>query len=35
MLEVLDTNENPTEVLVDRLRKTKDNAEFLATLHEA
>ncbi|MGI6443592.1 MAG: transcription termination factor Rho [Candidatus Dojkabacteria bacterium] len=35
MFEVLDTNENPTEVLVDRLRKTKDNAEFLATLHEA
>jgi len=35
MFEVLDTNENPTEVLVDRLKKTKDNAEFLATLHEA
>lgn len=35
MLEVLDTNENPTEILVDRLRKTKDNEEFLATLHEA
>ncbi len=35
MLEVLDSNENPTEVLIDRLRKTKDNEEFLATLHEA
>ncbi len=35
MLEVLDTNENPAEVLIDRLRKTKDNEEFLATLHEA
>lgn len=35
MLEVLDANENPTEILVDRLRKTKDNQEFLATLHEA
>lgn len=35
MLEVLDANENPAEVLIDRLRKTKDNEEFLATLHEA
>lgn len=35
MLEVLDSNENPTEVLVSRLRKTKNNEEFLATLHEA
>lgn len=35
MLEVLDSNENPAEVLIDRLRKTKDNVEFLATLHEA
>ncbi|MBP5204108.1 transcription termination factor Rho [bacterium] len=35
MLEVLDSSENPTEVLVDRLRKTKNNEEFLATLHEA
>ncbi len=35
MLEVLNSNENPTEVLVSRLKKTKDNEEFLATLHEA
>ena len=35
MLEVLDSNENPTEVLVSRLKKTKTNEEFLATLHEA
>lgn len=35
MLEVLDSNENPTEVLVNRLKKTKSNEEFLATLHEA
>jgi transcription termination factor Rho len=35
MLEVLDSNENPTEVLLGRLKKTKDNEEFLATLHEA
>ena len=35
MLEVLDSNENPTEVLVSRLKKTKSNEEFLATLHEA
>jgi transcription termination factor Rho len=35
MLEVLDSNENPTEVLIGRLKKTKDNEEFLATLHEA
>ena len=35
MLEVLDGNENPTEILVGRLKKTKDNKEFLATLHEA
>lgn len=35
MLEVLDSNENPTEILVNRLKKTKDNEEFLATLHEA
>jgi transcription termination factor Rho len=24
-----------TEVLMERLKKTKDNKEFLATLHEA
>ncbi|KKP55675.1 MAG: Transcription termination factor Rho [candidate division WS6 bacterium GW2011_GWF2_33_92] len=35
MLELLDQNENPTEVLVSRLKKTKSNEEFLATLHEA
>ena len=35
MLEVLDSNESPTEVLVSRLKKTKNNEEFLATLHEA
>ncbi len=35
MLEVLDSNENPTEVLVSQLKKTKTNDEFLATLHEA
>ena len=35
MLEVLDSNESPTEVLVSRLKKTKSNEEFLATLHEA
>lgn len=35
MVEILDGNENPTEVLVSRMRKTKDNSEFLAKLHEA
>lgn len=35
MLEVLEKDENPTEVLVSRMKKTKDNKEFLATLHEA
>jgi transcription termination factor Rho len=35
MLELLDANENPTEVLVGQLKKTKNNEEFLATLHEA
>ncbi|HOV29983.1 MAG TPA: transcription termination factor Rho [Candidatus Dojkabacteria bacterium] len=35
MLEVLDSTENPTEVLIERLKKTKNNEEFLATLHEA
>jgi len=24
-----------TEILIERLKKTKDNGEFLATLHEA
>jgi transcription termination factor Rho len=35
MLELLDQNENATEVLVSQLKKTKSNEEFLATLHEA
>lgn len=35
MLEVLGDNEDPTELLVSRMRKTKSNEEFLATLHEA
>ena len=35
MLELLDSNENPTEVLVGQLKKSKNNEEFLATLHEA
>ncbi len=29
-----ETNSNPTEMLIERLRKTKNNEEFLATLHE-
>ena len=35
MLELLDSNENPTEILIGQLKKTKSNEEFLATLHEA
>ncbi|MBD3328901.1 transcription termination factor Rho [Candidatus Dojkabacteria bacterium] len=35
MLEVLEKDENPTEVLISRMKKTKSNKEFLATLHEA
>lgn len=37
MLDTLksETNTNPTEALVQRLKKTKNNEEFLATLHEA
>lgn len=35
MLEVLENNDEPTEVLINRMKKTKDNKEFLATLHEA
>jgi len=35
MLEALPQGESPTEVLVRRLKKTKDNKEFLATLHES
>jgi len=30
-----ETNSNPTEILIDRLKRTKDNEEFLKTLHEA
>lgn len=30
-----ETNTNPTDVLMERLKKTKSNEEFLATLHEA
>lgn len=35
MLEALPDNERATEILIERLKKTKDNAEFLATLHES
>lgn len=35
MLEVISDNESPTDVLVSRMKKTKSNAEFLASLHEA
>jgi len=35
MLEALPKDEDPTDVLVSRLKKTKSNEEFLATLHEA
>ncbi|MBN2101196.1 transcription termination factor Rho [Candidatus Dojkabacteria bacterium] len=35
MLEALPQDENPTEVLVERMKRTKDNKEFLATLHES
>lgn len=37
MLDALqnDNNSNPTDVLVSRMKKTKNNEEFLATLHEA
>lgn len=36
MLDTLknETNANPTEILVDRMKRTKSNEEFLATLHE-
>ena len=36
MLDMIKTESNasPTEVLVERLKKTKNNEEFLATLHE-
>jgi transcription termination factor Rho len=35
MFDVLNDNESPTEILIDRMKKTKNNTEFLATLHEA
>lgn len=35
MLEVLDSNESPTDVLVSQMKKAKNNEEFLAKLHEA
>ncbi|MFS8131232.1 MAG: transcription termination factor Rho [Candidatus Dojkabacteria bacterium] len=37
MLDVIksETNTNPTDVLIERLKKTKTNEEFLATLHES
>lgn len=35
MLEALPQEESPTEVLVERMKKTKTNKEFLATLHES
>jgi transcription termination factor Rho len=34
MLETLQ-EEGSLEILIDRIRKTKDNKEFLATLHES
>jgi len=37
MLDVIksETNTNPTDVLIERLKKTKTNEEFLGTLHES
>lgn len=35
MLEMLSKDDLPTAVLLERLKKTKSNKEFLATLHEA
>lgn len=35
MLEALPQDEGATEVLLERLKKTKNNAEFIATLHES
>ncbi|MEA3357665.1 MAG: transcription termination factor Rho [Patescibacteria group bacterium] len=35
MLEALPRDEDPTAVLIGRLKKTKSNREFLATLHES
>lgn len=35
MFDVLNDNEHPTEILIDRMKKSKNNKEFLANLHEA
>jgi len=37
MLDMIksETNSNPAEILIERLKKTKNNEEFLATLHES
>lgn len=37
MLDLIqsETNTNPTEMLIERLKKTKNNQEFLNTLHES
>ncbi|GAB4157536.1 MAG: transcription termination factor Rho [Candidatus Dojkabacteria bacterium] len=35
MLEMIEGDENPTEILIGQMRKTKSNKEFLATLHES
>lgn len=35
MLEALPQEESPTDVLIERMKKTKTNKEFLATLHES
>lgn len=34
MLEMINNDEHPTQVLIEQLRKSKDNKAFLATLHE-
>jgi transcription termination factor Rho len=35
MLEALPQEESPTDILIERLKKTKTNTEFIATLHES
>ncbi len=35
MFDVLNDHEHPTEILIDRMKKSKNNKEFLANLHEA
>jgi transcription termination factor Rho len=35
MLEALPSQENPTQVLIERMKKTETNKKFLATLHES